>query len=85
MHFDTPAACGIADTDSAKCHICTDNERVAPGKLSCQSQVAGDEGGGMGAEGKRGGANLFYFKALYHFKVGLVTSGRSPSLLFTSQ
>lgn len=44
MHFTVRAACGVTDTDIAKCHICVDNERVAAKKLSCHSQ-AGDRWG----------------------------------------
>lgn len=50
MHFTAWAACGVTDTDIAKCHICGDNELVAAEKLSCHSQVGANDGAVVGAE-----------------------------------
>lgn len=51
MHFTAWAACGVTDTDIAKCHICADNELVAAEKLSCHSQVGDRRGQTAGRRG----------------------------------
>lgn len=50
VHFVAPTACGVADTDIAKCHICADNERVAAETASCHSQAGADGDGGVRTE-----------------------------------
>lgn len=50
VHFVAPTACGVVDTDIAKCHICADNEQEAAETLSCHSQAGADGGGRVGAE-----------------------------------
>lgn len=53
VHFVAPAACGVADTDIAKCHICADNECAAAETLSCHSRVGGGRRGWEGRGGER--------------------------------